>query len=298
MIAPRRLSCGEVRTRARLTRTELPTGRWVRAVRLPDPRLRAVLARPLVGYEQRGVAAFGSWLEPPHPALSLLIDLEGQLTLDGSPLPGDWIAGLGDRYAVVGFSREYASLDLQLTPLGAYRILGAPLEGLSAGGISLEQAFGVAGRRLVERVRETAGWDERFDAVEAFLLDRLARAPHPTPAVAWAVGQLWKSGGSARVKELAHELGCSRRYLHARFREEVGLAPKPLARLIRFQSVRRRIETAPARWADIAAGCGYADQAHLNRDFRQLAGTTPTDFARRLLPGGGLVGDQIPFVQD
>jgi methylphosphotriester-DNA--protein-cysteine methyltransferase len=71
----------------------------------------------------------------------------------------------------------------------------------------------------------------------------------------------------------------------------VGLSPKTAARLLRFADVRQRIERAPARWAQVAFDVGYADQSHLNRDFRQLAGTTPTDFVARLIPGGGVVGD-------
>ena len=228
-----------------------------------------------------------------------MVDLEGEISLDGAPLPGDWIAGLADRYGVVGFGRRYASLDLELTPLGAWTVLGFPLSELDGQILRLDDAFGAAGRRLVEQLRDAPDWNVRFDVVEAFLLARAAAGPRATPAVAWALSRLWETDGRERVDSLAARLGCSRRYLHARFREQVGLPPKTVARLIRFGAVRRRIERAPLRWADVAYECGYADQSHLNRDFRELAGTTPSDFVTRLLPGyGGLVGDGVPFVQD
>ena len=86
--------------------------------------------------------------------------------------------------------------------------------------------------------------------------------------------------------------------MHAAFSEQIGLPPKAAARLLRFRNVCRRIEAEPARWADIAFDAGYCDQSHLNRDFRELAGTTPSDFLARRIPGGGVVGDEIPFLQD
>ena len=134
--------------------------------------------------------------------------------------------------------------------------------------------------------------------IEQFLLARAAAGPRPTPAVEWAVGRLRETAGRARIDALAGELGCSRRYLARRFAAEVGLPPKALARQIRFAHVCARVRQEPAAWARLAAEAGYCDQAHLSRDFHELAGTTPTDFVARLLPGGGLVGDGVPFVQD
>ena len=200
----------------------------------------------------------------------------------------------------MGFdARRYASIDLELTPLGAWSVLGMPLDALTGQTVRLEDAFGAAGNTLVDELHATADWDMRLDAVERFLISRAQAGPRPTPAVAWAIRRLWQTDGRERVDSLAAQLGCSRRYLHARFREQVGLAPKTVARLIRFGAVRRRIERAPVRWADVAYECGYADQSHLNRDFRELAGTTPGDFVTRLLPGyGGVMGDGVPFVQD
>jgi AraC-like DNA-binding protein len=140
-------------------------------------------------------------------------------------------------------------------------------------------------------VRELEDRDARFDVLEGFLLARLAAGPEPDPAVAWPWERLRETPGRVRIEALAAELGASRRYLARRFAEQVGVSPKTAARLLRFADVRRRIERAPPHWARIASEAGYADQPHLNREFQQFAGTTPTDFVARMIPGGGVVGD-------
>ncbi len=281
----------------RLVRHELKLGCWTRATRAPVARLQPLLHRPYLGFHQND-AGFDRWLEPPRPVLTLMIDLQGTLRDDGIALPESWVGGLSDTVSSVEMSDSYASLDLKLTPLGAYTILGRPMHELAGAVVALEDLFGAPGTALTERLRETSSWDGRFDIVEAFLIDRVEQGPQPSPVVVRAVARLHASAGRARIGTLTNELGCSRRYLLAEFRKQVGHSPKMLARLLRFEHVCRRLEQDPAGWADIARDAGYYDQAHLNRDFRELAGTTPTDFLARLIPGGGLIADEIPFVQD
>lgn len=140
--------------------------------------------------------------------------------------------------------------------------------------------------RLADGLRELGNWDERFDALERFLRARLAAGPVADPAVAWAWRRLQQTAGRVRIETLATELGASRRYLARRFAEHIGLSPKRVARLLRFAGVRRRIECEPSDWAQIAFEAGYADQSHLNREFRQFAGTTPTDLRGAADPRG------------
>mgnify|MGYP005868667299 CR=1 FL=1 len=71
-------------------------------------------------------------------------------------------------------------------------------------------------------------------------------------------------------------LDWSRKHLASRFHEEVGLPPKTIARIARFNRAQAMAASGMGDgWADIAAACGYADQAHLTREFVALAGTTP-----------------------
>ena len=142
--------------------------------------------------------------------------------------------------------------------------------------------------RLAAQLRDTLDWATRFDVVERAILERFAKAPDIDPGVRWAWNQIRRSGGSTEIGGLCSELGRSRKQLIAGFREELGLAPKTLARVVRFsQAVDLLRIPGRTSMADVAYQCGYFDQAHFARDFRQFAGATPTEFVAHLLPDNG-----------
>jgi AraC-like DNA-binding protein len=142
---------------------------------------------------------------------------------------------------------------------------------------------------LPHRLAEDRGWPQRFARLDAALLRRLdASRARPDPEVVHAWARLERTAGAAGVQRLADEIGWSRRHLLTRFREQVGLGPKQAARVLRFQRAARLLAprtadalagAAPARSvAAVAAACGYADHAHLVREFRALAGCTPSEY--------------------
>jgi AraC-like DNA-binding protein len=257
--------------------------------------------RPFVHREHIGVShealAFDSWVEPPQPLATLMISLEDPLRTERGSLPRAWIAGLDDRPEVVATGGRHTEVDIKLTAVGAAVLSGMPMEELSGQVVPLEEVFGSTAANLAEQLHETPDWDARFDLVERLLLGRIDTAG-PDPFVTEAVARLEASDGRMRIGQLARDLSVSRRHLATRFREQIGLPPKTFARLLRFEAVRRQMADRPQSWADVAASCGYADQSHLNREFRELGGTTPAGFLARQLPGGGTVGDGITFVQD
>jgi AraC-like DNA-binding protein len=172
-------------------------------------------------------------------------------------------------------------VQVDFTPLGAYRFFGGAVVDLTARMVDIGDVLGREGRRLRERLGATCGWQNRFDLVEDFVADRANHSP--SPEIAFAYRRLALTSGGERITALAKEIGWSRKHLVDRFRSELGLAPKPVARIMRFhQACRLARRAALGGWAGIAAESGYADQAHLAREFSALAGEPPTAWARRL----------------
>lgn len=170
-------------------------------------------------------------------------------------------------------------VQVNFTPLGARQFFGLPMSELRDRMVGLDDALGFDGIALRERLGEASDWDTRFDIAEGFIAGRLAEANALSPEIAWAYRTVIASGGRTRVSAIAGEIGWSRKHLATKFTDAIGIGPKTLSRIVRFNRALSLSKRQDDDWAGIAADCGYADQAHLVREFRQLAGETPTALA-------------------
>jgi AraC-like DNA-binding protein len=226
-------------------------------------------------------------IETPFGGLPLIVSFGPTLRVSGHRGVGggnfrSFVAGLQEGWVVTEYAGESAGVQANLTPLGAFQLLfGPPMFELANRTIGLEDLLGPEGRRLGERLGAAATWNERFALLGLTLCERLACAKPPSEPVAWAWQQLQSTGGRVRIGALAETMGCSRKHLVARFREQIGLPPKSVARILRFERAKKLLARSGARPLDVALACGYFDQSHLIRDFRELSGTTPGGRERR-----------------
>jgi AraC-like DNA-binding protein len=259
------------------TRTALAAARTrrPRVGGVPHPQLRGLLAGDYAGFTEA----------PAHPnvvalataAIAVIVRLK-----DAPRFPPEVLGGAHDRVWVPQGPCAPAYLELWLAPLGAYRLLGLPMDALTGQLVDLTEVLGTGSRRLADQLRDTPSWRRRFGLVDEFLLRRAQHGPDPAPEVAWAWRRLVATGGRLPIGRLAGEVGWSHKHLITRFNQQVGLPPKTAARLARFGQVWRRLaDHPPARWDQLAADSGYADQAHLIRDFRQFTGASPAAFLAR-----------------
>jgi AraC-like DNA-binding protein len=278
----------------RIRRHDSPLGRWEIVERPPDPRL-AGLVRSYAGFDERNATPIRR-REVPGTRIPMIIGFGPPLWVDGERR-SSFVAGLHDRPSITEYRGESRGIQVDLSPLGARRFLGVPMHELTTRVVPLADLLGTGVETFIESLAETRSWEARFAALDDAILRHVADVPLGAPEIAWAWRELERTGGRVPIASLAEGTGWSARRLITSFRDEVGVTPKLAARILRFERVVARIQEARGHgWADIAYDCGYYDQAHLNRDFREFAGTTPTAFVAALLPDGFGVG--VNSVQD
>jgi len=249
------------------------------AVARPAGPLRAVVAEHH-GYRQRDVPP-ARHIGLPSPWLTLIFTLDEPLHVTRHPDPqqapghyGALLGGLHTTPAVIEHGGAQSGIQLQVSPLGARALLGLPAGELAGLDLPAADVLGRLGADLAEQLQTTGSWDARFRLLDERLGRLLApdrAGPPPEVRRAWHV--LRASGGTARIADVASDVGWSERHLAARFRTEIGLTPKAAARVVRFDRARRMLPRTPA--AIVAATCGYADQAHLVREFVAFTGLGP-----------------------
>ncbi len=171
---------------------------------------------------------------------------------------------------------------VQFQPGALHAWTGRDMSGLTDGCLDARDAFGPDIDRLVDRLADAAP-DEQASIADAFF----ARFGTPFPDGVAALARLIRDGSPLDV-DLGPPQGLSARQFQRRFARQIGVTPKIYSRLCRLAAVIELHERAPAlSWTEIAYDCGYADQAHLTREFRAFVRAAPFKFLG-IAPGAGL----------
>jgi AraC-like DNA-binding protein len=263
-------------------------------VGVPTPRLRPFVAH-YTGYRYEGFEP-GMHAGLPSRHLTLVVSFGGPIDVGLLHDPAGprerfaaLIGGLHAAPAAIHHDGNQHGVQLAITPLGARALLGMPPADIATLTLPLDTVLGALAAEFVERLCAAPTWSERFAILDRVLSRALTEFHSPPREVAFAWDGLTRTGGRIEIGRLATEVGWSRRHMSERFRREFGLTPKTMARVIRFERARRMVsQAARPPFGAVAAAAGYADQAHMNRDWRELAGASP---------GAWLASEHLPVAQ-
>jgi AraC-like DNA-binding protein len=173
-------------------------------------------------------------------------------------------------------------LGVRFRPGESFALIGVPVHQATDRIVPLEDALGAVAGSLADELSSLPDAPSRISALDGRLTLLRDRARAADPRVRRAVRFIERSPAFVRVAHLARDVGLSERQLERAFALRVGVGPKALLRVARLQALLpqlERIDRAP--WAALAFDLGYADQAHMIREVRRLAGMSPAALARQ-----------------
>lgn len=229
----------------------------------------------------------------PSPSLTVILAIDSTLQIANSPKQGacafeTLASGISAAPVTIAHDGNQHGIQLSFTPAGARALFDMPTAALGDWMVDLPEVLPHA-REMLDRIAAESEWDRRFDIVDEILSRSLGDAEiDPMLSQAWRM--LVENSGSARVGDVARTLGWSRRHLVTKFSGEFGVGPKDSARIARFDESHRILRRAEIpTLAEVASRCGYYDQAHMAREWRDLAGLSPSRWRRE---------EKFTFVQD
>ena len=275
-----------------------PLGRWTLVLALP-PQPLATLVEAV--WTSRGEGVFSREEILPRTPTEVLFALGETHWLRDSADPARdraytraFVSGLHLRPLAVESPPDSEMGGIRLRPAGAAAFLRESPAVIAGEVIDLDALLGSGVESLRDQLASTPDLSRRALRLAAAVEHHLAGARTLPRALLFALAELERSGGTTPIAALVAASGWSHRHFAARFRAEIGRPPKTFARIARFAASFARLQSIERpSWADFAAAQGYFDQAHLIRDFRELAGATPVEVFRRRAPDGlGLLNEE------
>lgn len=195
------------------------------------------------------------------------------------PMSASGITGMHATFKEYMGTGAIGTVIISFKPGGLSHFTRYPIHEFQNIDISLDLVFPPKDvREMEEKLAEASSAMERVAIVQQFLLSAL-RDNVDEQLVQAAAQAILQQQGSLSIERLAAQLYVSKRTLERRFNALIGTSPKQFAGIVRFQQTIR-LHYAGCDYLDIVQACGYTDHAHLSKDFKSFAGTSPEQFFR------------------
>ena len=216
-------------------------------------------------------------------------------------LPASFVIGPFQKELELFSRGRTALVAARFWPWGFHPMSKLPMTELKNSVRSCRHAFASPGEFLEMELAGIAEPEAKIAALEQAFLSGLASNKAKLLSRPMATDIL-ETRGIIRIAELTGKHGIHPRRLQRVFLHEIGLSPKVLARIVRFNHVKRMIERNPEiDLLTLTYDCGYADQAHFTRNFREMFGITPAEFKASMREAFRRFREKKPdvvFVQD
>lgn len=192
------------------------------------------------------------------------------------------VSGQATRPTKVDSVLGSAGLGVKLRIGALYSLFKIPADELTNQVVWLNDLLGTAAVEIVERIAEETTFSAQVQRFEQLFLERMGTNSDSTGLIEQEAVAVLQQEPRFTVSRLAQAIGYSPRQLQRKLNTFTGLSPRLFRRISRFEKALELIQALPVErepdWSSIALACGYSDQAHFIREFREFAGCTPTGY--------------------
>jgi AraC-like DNA-binding protein len=173
----------------------------------------------------------------------------------------------------------FGTLGIEFKPIGVYKFINIPLDLLTDQFIHFEEAFEKSGRHLCKEVMATEGINDKIAVIEKYLLNQLYSVKKDFSLIDYAVNEITSSEGRTNIGNIIEQSGYSKRHFDRCFKVALGITPKELASIIRFQSFLGNVTRNRNQLKD-QLYFYYYDQSHFIKEFKKYTGLKPGEYFR------------------
>ena len=190
-----------------------------------------------------------------------------------------WASGVRTEFITIPSGKHAAMFIISFKKGMAYPFFPLPMTEMADRVVDAALLWGNDFASLRERLLEIKEIDLKFKAAESFLLKHFQSRLVTNPAVAYALGEIIRQPDQVSLARLNQNIGYSQKHFIDMFKKQVGIAPKPYLKIIRFQKAITEIEQRrEVNWTVIAQDCGFYDQAHFIKEFQAFSGLNPSAY--------------------
>jgi AraC-like DNA-binding protein len=174
------------------------------------------------------------------------------------------------------------TIGIEFNPKGAYRFFCLSFSNIQNRIYSLSDIFGSTAKQLTEQINNTVSLQQKIDLLQGFLLKRIS-LQNEDSVFDYCVDKIMASTGGVTVKELESKTGYSSRWLNMKFKDKLGVSPKNLSSIIRFNKYYRSfiLGNEESLFKNDVRHL-YYDQSHLIKDFKRFTGWPPAKLERHI----------------
>ncbi|HJW15971.1 MAG TPA: helix-turn-helix domain-containing protein [Flavisolibacter sp.] len=256
---------------------------------VPHPELKEIVNNIMISEVSfDGLKPAPRFMFPPLPEQCLFFYPYDCMEVEYVPNKSEKLSSaviVGPQTTPVYFTMGHHHLVIKVgfQPGGLYRLLGIPMYNLlQTEAINARDLLGKETESMNDQLRSAQSYQEMRHCVEMFLRKKLYKIKQQLP-IDKVLPLLIREGGLLPIEGLADKACLSNRQFERVFKTRIGLSPKYFSRIVRFANAWVAKEADPkTTWIEIAHSCGYYDQMHLIRDFKEFTQTNPSEIETAL----------------